>query len=719
MTSVITRLRACSALTSIAFALSVASAHAEDATPLPPVPVESPAPVSDAPLTATTIAPDVIRQTAVRSNDSASLFDDVAGMSSYQAGGVSSLPAIHGLADDRVLVLVDGMVVSVACPNHMNSPLSYIDPAQVGTATAVAGITPVSMGGDSIAGTIEVNSAAPAYSATGEIVTAAKVQAAYRSNGNAFSTSLSASVAGEDFNIAYTGAFAQSGNYDGGGHDGEVHSTEFETANHALTLAARSGAHSLQLTVGQQYLPYEAYPNQWMDMVFNRSAFVNGKYDGSFGWGTVEVTAYWQNIRHEMNFLDDKGGMAMGGMPMDTKSQNGGVTLKVTANLNERDTIRAGAEYRHMTLDDWWPPVAGSMMMGPLTYLNVVDGRRDRFGAFAEWDAAWTGHWSTLLGARGDFVSMNAGNVQPYSWTDMMSMEDAMAATAFNAVGHARNDSNLDVTALARYAAEDGATYEFGYARKTRSPNLYERYTWGRGAMSSQMIGWFGDGNGYVGNLDLKPEVANTVSASGVWKSRGDTPWEVKLSGYYTYVDNFIDATKLQDLMMMGMPSGFVQLQFVNRDAELYGVDLAGALRLWNDAETGTGTLRGSFSWVEGRDPHSDRDLYHIMPPNARLALDEVFGNWSGTLEAVLVAEKSRVDVVRNEPVTGGYALFNLRGGYDFGKVRVDAGIENLFDTAYALPLGGQSLGDYDATGILRPVPGAGRSFNIALTVGL
>ena len=31
------------------------------------------------------------------------------------------------------------------------------------------------------------------------------------------------------------------------------------------------------------------------------------------------------------------------------------------------------------------------------------------------------------------------------------------------------------------------------------------------------MVNWFGDGNGYVGNLDLEPEQANTVSATFDW----------------------------------------------------------------------------------------------------------------------------------------------------------------------------------------------------------
>ena len=49
------------------------------------------------------------------------------------------LPGINGLNDDRVKVLLNGMVATSACTNYMNPPLSYIDPSQV----AVAVVTKV------------------------------------------------------------------------------------------------------------------------------------------------------------------------------------------------------------------------------------------------------------------------------------------------------------------------------------------------------------------------------------------------------------------------------------------------------------------------------------------------------------------------------------------------------------------------------------------------
>src|SRR3546814_7586230 len=70
----------------------------------------------------------------------------------------------------------------------MNSPLSYIDPSNVGAASIMAGITPVSMGGDSIGGTISVKSPAPLFGDTADaILQAAKISSFYRSNGDGLS----------------------------------------------------------------------------------------------------------------------------------------------------------------------------------------------------------------------------------------------------------------------------------------------------------------------------------------------------------------------------------------------------------------------------------------------------------------------------------------------------------------------------------------------------
>ena len=152
-----------------------------------------------------------------RTSDTASLLADIPGVSAYGAGGVSSLPVIRGLADDRLRTKVDGMDLVAACPNHMNSPLSYIDPTAVDGYQVYAGVTPVSVGGDSIGGSIagavggpRVREARRSISCRGR---PARSIAATAIAGAGISP---ATFATESVSLSYTGAYAQSDNYKAG-----------------------------------------------------------------------------------------------------------------------------------------------------------------------------------------------------------------------------------------------------------------------------------------------------------------------------------------------------------------------------------------------------------------------------------------------------------------------------------------------------------------------
>jgi iron complex outermembrane receptor protein len=119
----------------------------------------------------------------------------------------------------------------------------------------------------------------------------------------------------------------------------------------------------------------------------------------------------------------------------------------------------------------------------------------------------------------------------------------ARDANAFNAASHKTTDNNTDLTAAASYTASDNYAIEFGFAHKTRSPNVYERFTWSTWQMAALMNNFVGDGNGYFGNLALKPEQANKLSATFDWHA-ADGSWGFKATPYYTQVADYIDAVQ-------------------------------------------------------------------------------------------------------------------------------------------------------------------------------
>lgn len=677
---------------------------------------------SDAPLFGTSLTGDALNARRFGTNDTASLLDGIPGLSLYTGGGLSSLPVINGLGDDRLKITVDGMSITAACPNHMNPALSYIDPAALGAINVYAGIVPVSQGGDSIGGAIAVRSLPPAFANPGEgLKTSGNVSVFNRSNGDVNGASVRATAATENFSLGYVGNTVDANNYKDG-NDKVVGASRYKVRNNALNFANRLGADVLTLDVGWQDIPVQGFPNQAMDMTSNQSLSINAGYKAQVAWGELEARAFRQRVRHKMDILPEKGGS----MPMDTDAVDLGYSIMGSTQLNEKQMARFGHEFHRYTLDDWWPPLS-SGFMAPHNFWNIRDGKRDRLALFGELDTKLNEKFSTQFGARVEQVSMNTGNVQGYhsaadgSYAGMMGPTNYADSTykvdadAFNAKDHQRKDLNWDLTATARYVENANETYDMGFSRKTRSPNLHERYTWSNEAMMAGLMNnWFGDLNSYVGSVGLKPEVAYSLKTSADWHDEDRNEWQFKAAPFYTYVQDYIHATPNGNgnPYNMSMLPGRQSLQLVNQDAKLYGIDISG--KRYVGRANGDWTGRASLSYTRGKTT-SGENLYNIMPLNARLALDHTMASWTSTLETVLVSAKNDVSAVRAEQRTSGYALVNFRASYKATQtVRLDAGIDNVFNQQYNLPLGGLQYNGMMAPTLMRAI---GRSVNVGASV--
>jgi iron complex outermembrane receptor protein len=689
---------------------------------------------------------------SLNTSDTASLLENEPGVSLYRAGGVSSLPVIHGLADDRIRIKVDGMDLISSCANHMNPPLSYIDPSNIENIKVFAGITPVSVGGDSIAGTIQVDSAKPEFAQDGQdLFIKATVGTFYRSNNDARGVNLSTSVANDKVYMRYTGSTVEANNYNASGNfkpaaaaapdkpnhilaGDEVGSSYYKARNHALAFGVKHDNHLIELKLGLQDIPYQGYANQRMDMTGNDSKQFNLSYNGQYDWGKLEARAYHETTRHSMQFGDDKQflyGNAPG-MPMETEGKTTGLLVKGEVVLSTRDTLRVGAEYQRYRLDDWWhasqsPATIGTnTMMGPNTFWNINNGQRDRYDAFAEWEAKWSQQWLTQLGLRSSTVKMATGAVQGYNNASYGDPTNASTIPgAFNTADRSKTDNNIDVTALARYTPNTQQTFEAGYAMKTRSPNVYERFAWSNNnTMVMNMNNLYGDGNGYVGNLNLKPETAHTLSATADWHDTKPQDWNFKVAPYFTYVDDYIDAVACSKVgKSCGSPraDGFANLSLDNESARLYGIDVSGNKLLTSGQGFGSFRVLGALNYVRGRNNTTGDDLYNIMPLNAKFALEHKIGAWTNTAQLKLFDSKDNVQIVRKELKTAGYGLFNLYSSYEWKSARLDLGVENVFDKYYADPLGGAYVGQGATmgTGVIHgtQIPGMGRSVNVGLTL--
>lgn len=692
---------------------------------------------------ASTVKEDEIAAKRNSSSDSTHLLEDIPGVSLYGAGGISALPSIRGLADDRIRTQVDGMDLVAACPNHMNSPLSYINPTKVASVTVFAGITPVSVGGDSIGGTIQMKSAEPEFAPDDkDSFTKEEIGAFYRSNGNARGYNAAVTWIGHNLNASYSLSKAQSHNYraaknfkarapgsEGGkpiSGDVVASSAYYDSINQDISLAWRYDNHLFEFKAGEQKLGFEGFPNQRMDMTDNKNTLVNARYNGLYSWGELEARAYRQRTNHEMDMGPDRYSYGTG-MPMDTQATTEGALLQANISLTPFDILRTGIEYQTYTLYDWWPAVGGTM--GPNDFWNIDFGQRDKVDAFIEWEKTWSSDWFSQIGVRSDNVKTDAAAVQGYD--NGLAALWGNDAALFNAHEKHRVDHNWDFASLLRYTASAMQVYEFGLAQKSHSPNLYQRYPWSTQPMAALMNNFVGDGNGYIGNIDLDPEIAYTASMTADWHDSARNDWSMKSTLYYTYIDDYIDAQRCNfgqcSTANATATNSFVLLQYVNQTARLYGFDMSANKLLATFDRAGSFTSTALINYVRGQNRTTGDNLYNIMPLNAKFALVHALGGWSSTAEFQVVKAKTQVSQVRNEIPTRGYALFNLRGSYEWpairksrNTVRIDVGIENVFDRYYEQPLGGAYVGQgasMTTNGIPWgvTVPGMGRSINSSI----
>ncbi|MDD5113779.1 MAG: TonB-dependent receptor, partial [Methylobacter sp.] len=452
-------------------------------------------------LNTTEMEADILTSKRAAVSDTAKLLEDTPGVSLYGAGGVSSLPVIHGLNDDRVKIDINGMTLTSACANHMNPPLSYIDRSNIGKITILSGVTPVSMGGDSIGGTISIKTPDPVFAEPGkDILLDGNLSSFYRSNGDAFGGSIAAGIANEHVRLEYTGSHTESMNYNNANGD-LVQSSSYENQNHSAALSFKTDDHLVVIRGGQQHMPFQGFPNQRMDLTNNDSVFGNIMHKGTFDWGSLESRFYYEETEHSMDIGDDKHNQFLSGptggtfappndrMPMETEGRNLGYKIMAEIPFSDRDTFRVGNEYHNNHLNDFWPPVHTSTtiaannndprsafwMMAPENYININNGERERIGFFGEWEAQWNKQWKSLLGLRYDHTNTDTGDVQPYNpnlintgpanTIDRAGAITALnAANAFNAVDHERNNNTFDVTALMQFTPNDMSQYELGYA---------------------------------------------------------------------------------------------------------------------------------------------------------------------------------------------------------------------------------------------------------------
>jgi len=600
-------------------------------------------------------------------NDSGDLIKRLPGANINKNGPLTSIAQYRGLFGDRVNVLIDGIRISQAGPNRMDSPLSYLPSSRVANVALYRGIAPVSSGIETIGGTMTADSKKAEFGTNQTFELHGNAAAGYASNGNTRYAGITASAANE------THRFQVAGSADRGNTlefaDGDITPSQHERDTFGLSYGFQKLGHELDLNVEHHDTGETGTPALPMDIIYARGEHYKLKFGKDLNnGGKLSTQINYQDAEHLMNNyqLRTKADLTKQRYTL-ADVESAGVQLSYQQN---NWTIGVNADQADHNANVYNPNM-------PSFYLeNYKDIERDRYSLFGEVETQLASDWQAEFGGRYTLVAMDAADVS----SSMMGGMAALA-TRFNNQDKSQDDHLIDIVAKFTHNLDQHLDLEFALARKERAPSYQERYLWATMESTSGLA----DGNNYVGDVNLDKETAYQVELGLDWhKAKAGFSPRV----FYHHVNDYIqgiastDATVIAVSTMMGDST---PLQFSNVDAKLYGFDAN-----WFAVLTPEWQLDGTVSYVRGERRDTSDNLYRIAPLSARTMLSYVQTTWRVGLEAETIAAQNKISTENEEQKTSGYALFNLSASYQpTQQVTLTAGINNLLDRDYQDHLGG------------------------------
>jgi len=519
--------------------------------------------------------------------DTASLLKRIPGANVNRNGPLTGIASYRGQFGSRVNSVVDGMSWKEVGPNSMDPPLSHIPAALTDNLTVYRGIAPISSGIETIGGTMIAESRKSKFMGSSEFEFHGLASLGYSEVDNGLTSSVLASYANDSHRFHASMSKEQGDDYEFDGSE-SVDPSQYDRDAYTLGYGVKFGAHELGFNYSNNDTGHTGSPSLPMDIIWVRGGIFSADYKLKLGNGRwLETSYYYQDMRHLMNNF--------------TLRPNGVMASKYRQNLTTVDGGGISAVY-HMPLS------GGSLSLGlegdqsthdglitdPTNGMFYVDNfngsQRNRYSTFAEWKGDISEALELEIGVRYTQVEMDSDQVD-----SSMQMAPVLALkTAFNDSTLSQTDHNWDFDAILRKSLSSELSVELGFARKTRSASYQERYLW----IPLEATGGLADNRVYIGDVNLDPEVAYQFEAGIEYGANG---LYFAPRAFYHRVNDYIQGEEITATaanMVAGMMNNgnTTVLQFVNVDAELYGVDVE-----WGYELSAQWRLDGAVSYVRGR----------------------------------------------------------------------------------------------------------------------
>lgn len=590
--------------------------------------------------------------------DAASILNNTAGAAIIHNGIQTGIVQLNGLSQDRVKIRIDGMEITPGCPNHMDPPMHYVNAQNIDKIAIAVGITSVVSGGDSIGGTVTINTIAPQFSESDEMDLSGRIDARYLGATDGYDVSISTNIGFEK--IAFrVNADANKGDdlkYSGG----VAALTRYKSSKIGLDSEFQIGDTQWGFGIANQWSRDIGTPALGMDMAVDDAQSIKLGFVRDLEIGRLSGRFFSHQIDHIMdNYSLRTATPSNMKMRAPAESDDLGYALGLDMSFGSSN-LKIGTDGHFNKFDVYQENLANGMKRDMFSA-----GTRDRTGVYAEYDNRIGEKLRLVLGARFEALETDMGPIQY-----VMMMNENAAKDSFNSANKFRRDYNFDFTMVTSYSLSQNLKFELGLAQKTRSPSLVERYLW-----SPSSTYGLADGRNYLGNLDLKPEISRQIALSSKIRF-GALKFEPSV--YFNRIDDYIQGVAVST-------AADAVLKFQNIKAEIYGLNADFDYQLGEKTN-----IYGNLSYARGKDKTYSDNLYRIAPLRGTIGIEvSVFG-LKNLFEIKASTKQDKTAKYNNELKTDGWAIANFKSRYEFNEnFGLNFGIENLFDEFYAEHLSG------------------------------
>jgi iron complex outermembrane receptor protein len=591
----------------------------------------------------------------IPAQDGADFLKTIPGFSVIRKGGTDGDPVFRGMAASRINILLDGEMLLGGCGNRMDPPTAYVFPESYDRVVVIKGPQSVLYGPGSAAATVRFERDNKRL-ADNDFKLQSSLTAASFSRRDAMFNMITGTP---QFYAELTGTIAESDDYEDG--DGAPAHSAYERWSGNLALGWTPDEDSAFELTSVASDGEAAYADRTMDGAMFKRENLGLKFNKkniSRSVQGIEAQLYHNYIDHVMDNYSLREFSPSMMMPNPAASNPDRLTeggrVVIDLNLQDIKSLKLGLDYQANEHS-----VRNSMNQTVMPYetmSRVEDAVFRNQGIFSEVVYAINEKDRLVAGLRLD--DWHAEDKRRTIRVGMMNMPNPTA-------GQERDDILKSGFARYEHYLDKNNHYVFGIGHSERFPDYWELIGANKGSESG------------ISAFNTEPEITTQLDAGLVYR---ENKLGITVSVFYNNIDDFI-------LIQSNVPFGMIMTTITrNIDATTWGGEFGATYAFLENWK-----VEGTLAYTQGDNDTDNVPLAQQPPLESRVSLNYNDDTWSFGVLYRWVDEQDRFAINQGNVVgqdldsTDGFSVFSVNGGWFSGeKLRIIAGVDNLFDETYA-----------------------------------